>query len=764
MTQYQNITKEETFKAQIFADFFGKAKYGYEPNIDNIDFVVTDSKTRSGLFRDEPENSRHYLWAEAKKGEHDVFVMLTQLILTCKKTYQKGQYLAPPWLGCFDKTKIVFVPFHDILPIFNETDFNWNITPSCNDSADFKKAQKKVKELISTKIVIYNLKTDDKEIKEFIKTHFIEGASASIKSPITKDNFVQIFIKWVKEVKPFINIKKEEWTEFKQKGILDCDFYRADMMSDGGNVITLAEKLKIILKNDNYKFQAVFGGHLFRREIDFTDGGDAYKRFWNKYERPPAKVFQQFIIDRRDLLVPENIRERKGSFFTPKIWADKSKEYIAKVFGKDWQEEYYVWDCAAGTGNLLAGLSNEYNVWASDIEEANVETIQSLIDIDENLNLLPSHVFQFDFLNDHFDKLPEELKKIINDPEKRKKLIVYINPPYAESSGGEHAKTGVAKDHRTRDAYLHVLGKASNELFAHFMAHIYHKIPGAKLAVFSTLKYLNSSNFAKFRYFFNAQYKGGFICNANTFDNVHGQFPIGFLIWDLSVKKFPSEIKLDVLNNDGVKITKKGFYNGFRFINEWITDMFGVLSVSNMIGNLYFTSNDFQQNNLVYISLAKSKSHISHVAYNCDIFIKCSVYFAVRHCFEHTWINHNDQFLFPNDGYKTDTNFQNDCLIYTLFHGKNNIQSQHGINHWIPFTEKEVSAREKFESHFMSDFLKKKTFSRESQDVLDTGRKIWKYYHSKIKNDKAFSVNASFYDIRDYFQGRNEKGTMKTKS
>jgi hypothetical protein len=25
-------------------------------------------------------------------------------------------------------------------------------------------------------------------------------------------------------------------------------------------------------------------------------------------------------------------------------------------------------------------------------------------------------------------------------------------------------------------------------------------------------------------------------------------------------------------------------------------------------------------------------------------------------------------------------------------------------------------------------------------------------------------VNASFYDIREYFQGRNEKGVMKTKS
>jgi hypothetical protein len=54
--------------------------------------------------------------------------------------------------------------------------------------------------------------------------------------------------------------------------------------------------------------------------------------------------------------------------------------------------------------------------------------------IDEGFNLLPAHVFQFDFLNDKFDKLPAELKKIIDDPEKRGKLIIYINPPYAEAS------------------------------------------------------------------------------------------------------------------------------------------------------------------------------------------------------------------------------------------------------------------------------------------------------------------------------------------
>ncbi|MDR3130106.1 MAG: hypothetical protein LBU18_01010 [Treponema sp.] len=359
MPFYSGIQKEETLKGLIYKDYF--SKFGYEPNIDNIDFIITDaaanrSRNLTLEFSPEGENSQdkkpqgflsHYLWAEAKKGTHDLFDMFTQLILTCKKTYEKAEHLAPPWLGVFDEARIAFVSFHDILPIFNETDFNWNTTPSSRETADFQKAREKVKKLIGAKMAAYNFGTDDGEIKEFIKTHFIRGASASVKSPITKDNFVQIFIKWVREVKPYINIPREEWAEFRQKGILDCDFFRADVMSLGGNTIT--EKLKIVLKNDNYSFHEHIAGRLFSADIGFSDGGAAYSRFWNKYERPPARVFHQYIIDRRDLLVPRNIREVKGSFFTPKIWADKSKEYLAKVFGEAWQDDYFVWYCAAGT-------------------------------------------------------------------------------------------------------------------------------------------------------------------------------------------------------------------------------------------------------------------------------------------------------------------------------------------------------------------------------------------------------------------------------
>ena len=70
--------------------------------------------------------------------------------------------------------------------------------------------------------------------------------------------------------------------------------------------------------------------------------------------------------------------------------------------------------------------------------------------IDHGANLLKNHLFQFDFLNDEFlpiskgGKLPDVLYNIITNEEKRTKLVLYINPPYAETmSLNKNSKDGL---------------------------------------------------------------------------------------------------------------------------------------------------------------------------------------------------------------------------------------------------------------------------------------------------------------------------------
>ncbi|EOI4830458.1 hypothetical protein ACMT8X_001797, partial [Campylobacter coli] len=137
---------------------------------------------------------------------------------------------------------------------------------------------------------------------------------------------------------------------------------------------------------------------------------------------------------------------------------------------------------------------------------------------------------------------PLNLQEILKDENKRKKLIIFINPPYAEATSATQVtntgknKDKVARENKICEKYKDILGKANNELFAQFFIRIYCELEDCLMASFSKLKYVNSTNFIKFRENFKAKFLKGFMVPADTFDNVKGKFPIGFLIWDMSKK------------------------------------------------------------------------------------------------------------------------------------------------------------------------------------------------------------------------------------
>ncbi len=78
----------------------------------------------------------------------------------------------------------------------------------------------------------------------------------------------------------------------------------------------MRDKLFVILQNNQYRFDKIFdeAGFSLYKEVGFNDNQKAHKEFWDKHERPPLEEYWDYIINRRDLLVPQDIRERKGSF------------------------------------------------------------------------------------------------------------------------------------------------------------------------------------------------------------------------------------------------------------------------------------------------------------------------------------------------------------------------------------------------------------------------------------------------------------------
>ncbi len=400
-----------------------------------------------------------------------------------------------------------------------------------------------------TEIYLYRYDAHAEELRAFIKQHFSQGGS---QIQVNKNNFVAVYQRWLATVQPSIAV---DWALLKKQGIIDGDFFLADLLSEHNQ--TLKEALYVLLQDNRYVFdrRIDLSGFLMEKQVFFKDKQRAHAQFWSLYQRPPREEYWAYIIDRRDLLVPQDVRERKGSFFTPRQWVELSQQYIADVLGENWQEEYYVWDCAAGTGNLLNGLTNKYNIWASTLDPQDVQVMKDRIA--NGANLLESHVFQFDFLNDEFDKLPAGLQEIINDPEKRRKLVVYINPPYAETSTKRFAQKD--RKNKTEISFTEVRGnevsgKASRELFVQFIMRIYEQLRGVKLAQFSKLKIVQAPNFSVIRSRFTAKLEACFLIPANTFDNVKGDFPVGFFIWDTSIQEPFVSFMASVYDAKGLKI------------------------------------------------------------------------------------------------------------------------------------------------------------------------------------------------------------------
>ena len=769
--KYKNI-REEELKNKVGADWFHN--FDTTEILGNIDFTVLPKQ--DSLF-----GRTTLLWAEAKTGDYDVPTMFVQLILTIGKARTFDKTLPPVFLGAFDYKKIAFVPYISVQDIFYLNDFNWNVTPSNHETKEFKLIKERIEATLKQNTSVYDYQKDEKELKHFIANN-IAKATETAKIKIDKNNFYPIYLRWLDIVKPIIDV---HWDELKKASILDSDFYLADLFVDDKDTQktdddnTIRDNLFVIFQNQGYRIAKENIKQMFDATINIRNK-ETYQLFWKRYKRPPVKEFQEYIIERRDLLVPQDIRERKGAFFTPRIWVELSQKYLTDYLGENWQEEYFIWDCAAGTGDLLAGLTNKYNIYASTLDQADVSVIHERIE--HGANLVKNHVFQFDFLNDEFSKLPQSLQDIINDENKRKKLVIYINPPYAE---GDNVRGIGRKDvhvSKIHSKYQTLMGKASSEMFAQFFTRIYKEIPNSVLAEFSKLKILQAPNYSDFRNFFRAKLEKFFVVPADTFDNVKGDFPIGFFVWDTSKNEIFEKTTADVYDKKGNFIGTKGItnYDNSKYISNWLE--VNSKNISNKyIGHLASVGNDFQNQRMIFVDNEEKenwKKGGRHTRISAENLICASIYFAVRKVIPATWLNDRDQFLFPLENWKTDTEFQNDCLTYTIFN--TNVQSRFGINHWIPFKENEVNAKEKFASNFMTDYIngKLKTnnstnlfdnktaedkplqFSNEAKSVFNAGRELWLYYNSY----NSTIPNASLYDIREFFQGRNEQGRMNAKS
>ena len=720
------------------------------------------------------------IWFEAKdSGRHSSYAMFTQLLYYAQQALKKGEAI-PPFLAVVDTEKAAIMKTSDVLPFLEKNTIkNWGKSAS----AYTQEALAEVSAHIGTHFVSFRIATHEDEFIATVKAAIKTGDI--IRTQITPDNLKQVFDKWV------LMIGREI------KGCSEDDYallFFADIMNDG-TVSTHANLPAELLHKDG---KPVFSlnGHIYQ-----LGSSEGYRQFWQIYHRPPKSEYRDYLLERRDSLIPIDERSFKGAYYTPLAVVDKAYDLLEQTLGKNWQKEYIVWDMCCGVGNLEVKHSNPRNIFMSTLDQADIDVMKAT-------KTCPSAVrFQYDYLNDDIDdfgqidysltnKIPLALQQAIKDG---KKILVLINPPYAESGRGigEGNKLGVAKTIFSLTAMTEY-GKASNELFTQFVARIAQELPNATLAMFSKLKYVNAPNFEQFRSQWSAVYLGGFVVHSKAFDGLNGDFPIGFLIWktDQSIKIPITEIAVDALDKKAQPIGGKRFYNlpNSSFLNKWFdrakANKVGVIALKNCvtpstskiapptwadnaIGHMLCDSNDIQHaGSTALFSSVYRAGHDGGFYVNPTNLWQAAVVFSVRRLIKPTWLNDRDQFLQPI-GELTDE-FKHDCLIWMLFNGSNLSASANDlewngkkwsiVNHFIPYTEQEVNSPDRFESDFMVQYLADKELSNEAQAVLDEGRLLWQAYFSQVDNHtvreelKLNRADVGWYQIRNALKRRNESG------
>ncbi len=585
----------------------------------------------------------------------------------------------------------------------------------------------------------------DSSIKNAIKSGDI------IRTQITPDNLKQVFDKWVVMIgKEITGVNEDEYALL----------FFADIMSDG--TVSTHANLPAELLHKN-------GAPVFMHDGKIYDLGnkEGYRQFWAIYNRPPKQEYRNYLLERRDSLIPLDERSFKGAYYTPLAVVDKAYDKLAETLGKNWQKEYIVWDMCCGVGNLEVKHSNPRNIFMSTLDAADVDVMKA------TKTCVAATRFQYDYLNDDItddgkidytltNKIPLGLHRAIAEG---KKILVLINPPYAEATNADNVsseshiegKTDVSKTGTAN----HMLGYgyAKRELFVQFIARIAEELPTATLAMFSTLKYVNAPNFELFREKWDANYLGGFVVHSKSFDGLKGNFPIGFLVWKTNNSKtykvsknliglaeekssnsktkkdFPTEIITDVLDKNANPIGEKNFYNlpNDIFLNSWLPRLKTnctkiplknavspregkakvTLWVDNALGYLLSNGNDVQhssQQTAMLSSVYNTGGGFYVVEQNLW---QAAIIFTVRRVIKATWLNDRDQFLQPTEPLTHE--FKGDCLIWMLFNGSNLTASANDlewnnkkwsiVNHFIPFTEEEVGSPDRFESDFMVKYL-----------------------------------------------------------
>lgn len=459
---------------------------------------------------------------------------------------------------------------------------------------------------------------------------------------------------------------------------------------------------------------------------------EKYNQFKLLYAvREYSRLEQKQITAITDRLIEDTDRRRKGDFYTPSIWVDEAHKLLDKNLGNNWRDEYMVWDCAWGTGNL----TRDYK-----FTDLYCSTLQ-----DQDLNIGYRYnrgavKFQYDFLNDDVDdferieilcrmkqfdtanallfntKLYKNAPGLIDgllgiNGKKKKKLLFLINPPYATTGNIDmkgNKEKGLANNIIAE--YMEDMGGCTQQLYAQFIfriseiARLFNS--EAILGIYCPTVIFTGKHFAKMRTtILNNGFIEGFMFQASQFANVADDWSIAFSLWNFNHSKSNDYLldAKDLLSTDNNGVTtireKKRMYSSAgkeiqRLIkNEKCASSKEVYTMSsglvitdkiykqpdNCMGYLFMDTPRVGYNTR-FVTLINRRMKGNKIAISLDnkSFTDACVIYTARKLVSGQysfWMNNSDEYMIPNENDVRYEQFKNDSLIYSTFHIVNNFTS-----------------------------------------------------------------------------------------
>jgi len=756
----------------------------------NLFSLALDTSNRHDLYT--PKILFEFKYNKNLNNTQQRSMVLGQMLYYVRKMrYGETEEIIPYWLCMATKNQACITKTKDWISFYSETDgkYDWDVpasNPDGNLISDLQQHASLLDLHVYDMTSIEEVEIYYEKIKEFLDATNLIPTDAD-KKQITEDNFEKVFRHWA-----------SNFSEDVRNGRNPSQYFLADIQV--GASFLQPTTGQVFFREPN--------GSWIEKRLKLND----YKFFWAVYDKVTKPSTMLGIGTKLNVLTEEDRREREGEFYTPLAFAEKGLEYIEKVVGKNWWNNgYKLWDMAAGTGNLEFHLPYEAqrSCYLSTLSQDDANYCKKLFP--------DAEVFQYDYLNDDVGnvfadkrlgleftwKLPRRLLEDLSNP--AIKWIIFINPPFATSqkAGAKGKSKKKVSDTAIKDC-MHDknFGEASRELLTQFLFRISKEFEEktAYLGLFSKLKYLNSSNDELFRNnCFHYEFKRGFVFSVENFARTNGEFPVGFLVWNLasSQQLADQEIILDVFNTavEKYKSKKITIKPSNQLINEWFTrprnsknnkmpPLSNAITIKadnedrrdrarpDFLASIMSKGSDFE--NVGYTAILSSpNASAGAFTVNDEIFEKSMVLHSVKRLPKHTWLNDRDNFFTPAG--ELPEEFVVDCVVWGLFNESNETSSLRNVeyegnfynirNHFFPFSKRLIEewgipnpdisrtiARDT--DRYVALWLEDKVLSGEAQAVVDKGKEIYRLFFENLHvlNLATFKIeswDAGWYQIRN---------------